>query len=392
MSDATPMTASTPTTLPAWLAAQARQRPDSVALRHKSLGVWHVRNWVQVSAEVLSLADALRRRGFGVGAVLVILSRPRPEALFAALAAQWLGGVAALFDPLDDEPSQLGPLRETDADFALAEGVDEIARLRASGLRPVLLCYADGRGLVGMPERGDTLGHALVDYADLLASSPPMRADHNVSPQARDDAEAFAFYRQGEQSVEQQHITHAELLAEGARLVRTEQLEADEEALAARAFAASGQARYLLAPWLIAGFRLNFPERLETRDSDRRELGPTLVLGTRETWGRLHAQMQQRLPLPGTLRRRLVAWALAPTPGPLNRLLGHWLVRRPLRDVLGLSRTRVPLLVGAPLQTEAQALFAALGVDVRNWPAPERWFAARQPAASGWIASRPQTV
>ncbi|MNR37341.1 hypothetical protein D3C85_1553490 [compost metagenome] len=76
-----------------------------------------------------------------------------------------------------------------------------------------------------------------------------------------------------------------------------ERLTEREEALAARAFAASGQARYLLAPWLLAGFRLNFPERLETRDQDRRELGPSLVLGTRETYGRLHEHCDRKAAL-----------------------------------------------------------------------------------------------
>ena len=60
---------------------------------------------------------------------------------------------------------------------------------------------------------------------------------------------------------------------------RENRSSASEEALAARVFAASGQARYLLAPWLSAGFCLNFPEALATRDTDRRELGPTLGAG-----------------------------------------------------------------------------------------------------------------
>ncbi|MBV2132215.1 AMP-binding protein [Pseudomonas sp. MAP12] len=369
---------SSPATLPEWLQQQARQQGVGIALRHKRLGVWQVRSWAQVAAEVIALAGALQVRGFAEGATLAILSRPRPEALLAALAAQWLGGVAALFDPLEAAGDQLELLRELQPEFVFAEGLEELQRLKAAALAPRLAFYADGRGM----EEGEGGAQA---YARLLAEDAAVPAQ----PQAHAERSAFAFYRRGaDGGREQQRISHAELLQEGQRLVRVEQLDADEEALAARAFAAGGQARYLLAPWLIAGFRLNFPENLATRDNDRRELGPTLVAGTRETYGRLYELALARLPQPGTLQRRLVDWALARRSGLLRRTLGHALVRRPLRDVLGFSRTHAPLLVGEPLAEEAQQFFAELGIAVRTWPDPAQWHSTpSRPirAVSGWI-------
>lgn len=368
------MSDATPNTLVHWLAEQARQRPAAIALRHKRLGIWQVQSWAQVEAEVQALAAALRAAGFAAGAQLVIVSRPRPEALYASLAAQWLGGVAALFDPLDNPEDQAAALREAGVAFVLAEGLEEIQRLREAGLQPGWLVYADGRGLADKEVRAQALDYALLRTAGAVQETP----------QAQAGAPAFAFYRRGEPVVERQLFSHTELLHEGVRLVQGERLTEREEALAARAFAASGQARYLLAPWLLAGFRLNFPERLETRDQDRRELGPSLVLGTRETYGRLHEQVSRRLPLPGSLRRQLVDWALRPQGSIAQRLIGGWLVRRPLRDVLGFSRTRVALVVGAPLSDEVRQLFGGLGVEVRNWSAAERWQDARESPVSEW--------
>jgi long-subunit acyl-CoA synthetase (AMP-forming) len=371
-------------TLPQWLQQQARQQGTSVALRHKRLGVWQVRTWRQLAAEVEHLAAALQVRGFVPGANLVIVSRPRPEALIAALAAQWLGGVAALLDPLEAAAAQVSLLHELRSEWVFAEGHEEIQRLRAAGLVPRLLIYADGRGLAEVSQVGDTLA-----FAQLLQGS-----DQRLQPQARAERTAFAFYRLGAgQRIEQQRISHAELLQEGRRLVHSEQLGRQEEALAARAFAASGQARYLLAPWLIAGFRLNFPENLATRDQDRRELGPTLVAGTRETYERLHAQVLARLPEPGSWRRRLVDWALVAHPGALQRHLGYWLIRRPLRDVLGFSRTRAPLLVGEALAPHTQAFFQALAIEVRTWPDPAQWHRPTTwpaPLVNGWIEDSTQ--
>ncbi|WP_025213945.1 AMP-binding protein [Pseudomonas brassicacearum] len=348
--------------LPQWLQQQAHWHGRDVALRHKHLGIWQTRSWRQLADEVHSLANALHSLGFSVGATLTIISRPRPQALLAALAAQWLGGVASLLDPLEASTTPL--LGELQPDFVLAEGQAEILRLRDAQVIPRVLIYVDGRGL------SDSIPFdQMLEYSALVAQPPPAE----LAPQARSLHTAFVFYRRGPQAIEQQRISHAELLQEGRRLVRREGLGRQEEALAARAFASGGQARYLLAPWLIAGFCLNFPENLATRDRDRRELGPTLVAGTRETYARLHGDALERLPEAGSRQRRLVDWALATHPSLLQRHLGHWLVRRPLCDVLGFSRTRVPLLVGEPLLPDTQAFFEALGIKVRHWRDSTQW-------------------
>ncbi|MBH2018433.1 MAG: AMP-binding protein [Burkholderiales bacterium] len=355
-----------PATLPHWLLCQSHQQAGRIALRHKRLGVWQQRSWRQAADEVHRLATALRASGFAEGSTLAILSRPRPEALLAALAAQWLGGVAALLDPLEAAAGQIALLRALQPQAVFAEGLQEIERLQASALTSGLVLYADGRGVTSP----NPAGLALADYTQLALRE----TDCPWPVQAHAERTAFAFYRHAASGqIEQQRITHAELLQQGRRLVLAEKLGADEEALAARAFAASGQARYLLAPWLIAGFCLNFPENLATRDNDRRELGPTLVAGTLETYTRLHELVQSRLPQPGSVQRRLVDWALTAQPGAARRVLGEWLVRRPLRDVIGFTRTRAPLLVGEPLSNNAQAFFAALGIEVRAWPDPAQW-------------------
>ena len=353
-----------PASLPQWLEHQAHRQAKGIALRHKHLGVWQAWTWDQVADEVHRLATALDAHGFTVGATLTILSRPRPQALLAALAAQWLGGVASLLDPLEAATGQVNLLQALQPDFVLAEGVEEILRLQAAQVQPRVLVYLEKRGL------GDSIAcdHSLA-YTALLALQP----DQALAAQARAQQTAFVFHRHGAGGVEQQRHSHAELLQEGRRLVEREGLGRRDEALAARAFASGGQARYLLAPWLVAGFRLNFPENLATRDRDRRELGPTLVAGTRETYERLHRQVLERLPQTGSWSRKWVDWALAPRPGLLQRHLGYWLVRRPLRDVLGFSRTRVPLLVGDALGPEARAFFDALAIEVRQWDDSPPW-------------------
>lgn len=342
-------------TLPQALLSQAATRGSAIALRYKQLGIWQVRRWSELARDVSLLAAALQQHGFSRGDDLLIISQARAEALLLALAAQWLGGSVTLLDPDLDHRQRLTRLKPA---FVLAETLDAVQQVRSTDHSPLLLLYLDGRGLNAASDSGLS---AYADFTVGITAEPPAPVSESAST-------AFIFHpvHDGQPL----RLSHGQLLEGARKLLSREQLGADEEALAARVFAASGQARYLLAPWLSAGFRLNFPEALATRDTDRRELGPTLVLGTRESYARLEHWARERLPLPGTLSHHLYRWAMLPNANPVRRWLGHWLLRRPLLDVLGMSRLRVPLLVGPPLTEESAEFFGALGIRPGNWQEP----------------------
>jgi long-subunit acyl-CoA synthetase (AMP-forming) len=349
-------------TLPQALLLQAGARGAAIALRYKRLGIWHTRSWSELAQDVSRLAAALHQRGFRRDDDLLIISQARAEALLLALAAQWLGGSVTLLNPDLDSRKLLSRLKPA---FVLAEALDAVQQIRNADSPPRVLLYLDGRGLNAADD------HGLSAYAQL---SIGVTADA-PAPATESAATAFVFYPTTDG--QSQRLSHGQLLEGARKLVARENLSAGEEALAARVFAASGQARYLLAPWLSAGFCLNFPEALATRDTDRRELGPTLVLGTRESYARLEHWARERLPLPGTLSHQLYRWAMVSDARTFRRWLGYWLIRRPLLDVLGMSRLRVPLLVGPALTQESAEFFGALGIRPRNWQEP---FAQREPA------------
>ena len=342
-------------TLPQALLLQAGTRGAATALRYKRLGIWHAHSWSELAQDVSCLAGALHQRGFRREDDLLIISQARAEALLLALAAQWLGGSVTLLDPELDNRKLLARLKPS---FVLAEALDAVQQIRSANSPPRVLLYLDGRGLNASADPG------LSAYGEL---SMEVTADV-PAPVNEPSAIAFVFYPTVHDG--SQRVSHGQLLAGSRRLVQRENLKPSEEALAARVFAASGQARYLLAPWLSAGFCLNFPEALATRDTDRRELGPTVVLGTRQSYARLEHWARERLPLPGTLSDQIYRWAIVSNAGFFRRWLGYWLIRRPLLDVLGMSRLRVPLLVGPALSQESAEFFGALGIRPRNWQEP----------------------
>lgn len=356
-------------TLPGWLAFQAKNRPHRVAIRHKQLGIWQESTWQTVHQSVLRAARFLRQKGFTSGDTLFLLSEPRPEALLLSLAAHWLGGVSAPLDPAYAAPQLLDLLHTLRPKFIFAEAQLQVDQVWEAKPDVQLLIYANARGLAGYTHP------AMVAYERIISSH--VEDTESVLPmQTEANHIAFRFYRLNAQyQLEFRELGHSELLKNGRQLVIHERLTDKEEALAARAFAASGHARYLLSPWLLSGFKLNFPENLATRDTDRRELGPSLVLGTAATFQRLHALTQSRWPLKGSWQFAIVEWGLRAYQKrvPLLAAIASVLVIRPLKDVLGLANTRVPLLVGEPLAKETEQFFLAIGIQVRGWPEESAW-------------------
>lgn len=351
-------------TLPHWLIQHAHTQPHRVALRYKQLGIWHEQHWKSLHEEVAQLVAVLGQIGFERGNTLVLLTHPRREALLLSIAAQWLGGIAAPLDPSLEDDTLALLLKHLSPAFVFAEGQQQVEHALANSGHRVEVIYAEARGLDAHPQAALRQYHTLLSGCAAVSRVPVAEAEQS----------AFALYRvNGERQVQVERFRHDELLEEGRQLVFAERLGRHEEAFAARVFATSGHLRYLLSPWLTAGFTLNFPENILTRDADRRELGPTLVVGTRDTYQRLESMVRARLPLPDSLLGRFVTYGLRPDGSILQRFLGYWLVKRPLRDVIGFSRIHVPLLIGPALPQESLQFFKRLDIHIRTWDKVANW-------------------
>ena len=354
-----------PDTLPAWLVEQARYRPHAPALRHKRLGQWEQLSWRRLAEKVEALAAGLAARDFGAGDALLLVSRPREEALCLSLAAQWRGGVAVPVEPSVSDQTLGRIVRHLTPLFTFADDDQQVDRLLALSQWVI---DANPRGLRPHP------------HADVIGYSMLALPDKGAKAIARPDHDAFIFYRNDAgHGIEEQRMTHETLIREARLVVAKEHLHPADDAFAARGFATAAQARYLVAPWLLTGFRLNFPESLETRDNDRRELAPTVVAGTIETYGRVARLVDARLPGVNSVRRRLLDRLGDERSSRLLRTVAWWVVARPLREVIGFRRTHAALVAGATLDDDAARLFKALRIDVRTWQDDSQWQRLSEP-------------
>lgn len=347
-----------PDTLPAHLSEQARLRPEAIALRFKRLGIWHEKNWSELLSDVMSAAAALEADGFGDGDRLVLLSQPSPEALVMLLAAQWLGGVAAPLAIDTDTEGLAVAVRELTPRAAFGDDQEQVDRLLAAGFSGTRLIHAEARGLHAYPQT--VLAH--------FAQWPRVATDRLALPRCVPRDAAFRYDIEGGwDDAPVGSMTHAEILDGAQRLIAARRLGVRDEAFAGRRFAPAGVVRFLLAPWLVTGFILNIAEGPESRDLDRREIGPSVVLGSAGTYARLRRRIVERLPASSEgWRGRLVAVALHSR----SSLLARLLVRRPLAEVAGLGRVRHALLVGPAPDADLIRFFAGLGVPLVCWPDP----------------------
>jgi long-chain acyl-CoA synthetase len=316
---------------PAALARAAARRPaTAAALRFKLRGRWQTWSWRGLDREVSRIAAGLADAGFAAGDRLLLLGHPSPRQLVLLIAAARAGGAAL---PVDDAVTDADLDRLLQAErprFAFAHeqaGIDLLLGHVAAGAISVLL-YDDPRGMRGY---GDP---RLRSYDALRGAAAPRPVGGAERP--------------------------AKIALEGS----TGTLRASDQTLLALEW--HPEVLTLLGAWLEVGFVLVLPERHGDWAADRSQSAPTVFFVRAGVLNDLANEALHRLPRPGSWRRRLVerAFDAVRHPNWVRRSLASWLVIRPLRRALGLSRTRSVLVTDDALAAQAYSFIRGLGIDL----------------------------
>ena len=371
-------------TLPALLLRNAAERGDRPAMREKDRGIWQTYSWRQVRDEVRDLALGLAALGFRRGDKLSVIGDNRPRLYWAQLAAQVLGGVSVPVyqDSIARELAYVWS--HADVSVIVAEDqeqVDKVLALREQLPELRWIVYDDPRGMHQYRDE------RLLAYAEVQARGREFGQAHPgyvESEIARGDGEELAMiaYTSGTTgSPKGAMLTHANVLATAVAFLGAEPLRADDEYLAYLPMAWVGDAFYTLVLSLYVGSIVSCPESPETVQRDLRELGPTILLAPPRIWENMLTAVQVRAADAPWLKRRVFERFRAAAeraeilradgkPVPLSLrvalALGEVLVYGPVRDQLGLARTRWCLTGGAPLGPDTFRFFRAFGVNLKQ--------------------------
>jgi long-chain acyl-CoA synthetase len=378
------VTPTSETTLPRLLRRNAASIGARPAVREKDRGIWRTFTWAQYYQEVRDFALGLAAHGFNRGDRLSVIGDNRPRLYWAQLSAQSLGGVAVpvFQDSIASELAYVFAHAEVSVIVAEdQEQVDKVLSLKDQLPALKLVVYDDPRGmrnydspLLKSFEEVQAAGRA-------FGEQHPGYVDAEIDKGAPDDIALFAYTSGTTGRPKGVMLSYANLISVGESIVAAGDVRVDDEWLCYLPMAWIGDSLYSTTISLMVGLTCNCPENVETVQRDLRELGPSAFLAPPRIWENMLTTIQLRAGDASPLKRRLFEFfrnlaeraELARHDGKplslatrLGLALGEIIVYAPVRDQLGLRRTRWAYTGGAPLGADAYRFFRSFGINLKQ--------------------------
>jgi long-chain acyl-CoA synthetase len=366
------------------LALNAKHRPDGIAVREKDRGIWQQTRWSEWLDEVLCCAAGLEALGFGPGSGLVVVGDNRPHLYSGMLAASALCGHAMPVYP-DATPDEIRHvIEQSSAGFVLAEDqeqVDKILDLREGCSHITHIIYDDPRGLGAYADTGLVAWSTLVEQGRARLQADPALREQLLHRARPEDVAVFIHSSGTTGKPKGVMLTHSNVLSGVANAYRAKAFDFGEDILAYLPMAWIGDFAMTLGAGIALHFTIHIPESAETVLHNLREIAPTFYLAAPRSWDNMLTMVQVRMedstPLKKALydyfmqaalrieRMKLEGGRPSAWDG-LVRGLGEWLVYRPIKDQLGLSRLRHAFTGGEAIGEDTFVFYRALGVKLRQ--------------------------
>ena len=375
---------SEPATLPRLLQRNARELGTRPAMRQKDRGIWQSQTWQEFHDQVRDFALGLAALGFRRAEKLSVIGDNRVRLYCAQVAATCLGGtsVPVYQDVIARE--LVFVLNHAEIAVIVAEDqeqVDKVLALKDQLPALRLVVYDDPRGI------GRYRFDWLRSYEDVVRLGREFGREHpgyfeaEVEKGAADEVALICYTSGTTGNPKGAMLTHANVLSAAGLFGKVEDVRHDEEWLAYLPMAWAGDAVYTLVLGLLKGFTVNCPESPQTVQRDLREVGPTAFLAPPRIWESMLTGIQVRAADATPLKRWVFERCLTaareaeilrserkrlPARLRLACAFGETLVYRPVRDQLGLRRTRWCYSGGGPLGADTFRFFRALGVNLKQ--------------------------
>lgn len=365
-------------TLPKCVLRNGTAAPSQVAMRRKTLGIWHRITWGDVLGEVRNIAAGLLAADLATDTCIAILGNNEPELFWAEYAVQAIGKAAVCLYPDASEAELTILLRDCGATVAFVEDQEQCDKLLEIAKHVPLraIVYWDARGMSDYDDpRVMSLAALSAQGRQALLAAPGL-VDRLIAKGRSEDL-AVVIYTSGTTGDAKGVMgTHRYLLdcALRWRDVLDPAAGANYVSYISPAWATE---QYLgLALGVAMPMIVNFPEEPETVTTDTREIGAEFLFFSSRQWEAIVSSTESRMRDAGWFARSVYRWAMktlvAPqetTPGLLprcRRAIADTLVAKPMRDRLGFTFLKTAVNSGSALSPEVFDLFHALGVSLRN--------------------------
>lgn len=372
-------------TLPQLLQRNYERYSDKkVAMRKMDFGIWQRYTWKDYYENVKYFCLGLMSLGFDRGDKIAILGGNDPEWYWGEISAQAAGGAAAgiFVDCLPPEIKHI--VDHSDAKFVLAEDqeqVDKVLKLKGELPKVKKVFYWDPKGLWNYD---DTILMSFKQVQELgreYEKTHPGRFEQSIAEGKADDL-AVLCYTSGTTGLPKGAIlSHANVTHCSRVLKRIDRFSDRDEYVSYISPAWALEQFVGIASGLDCAMTVSFGEEPETVQEDIRDIGPHVLFYSSRLWENLAAQIQVKIADTTTVNRFVYNlglrigykmtsyWERNKKPPLYWRALHNladFLVLRPLRDRIGLLRTRITYSTGATLSADVVRFFYAIGIKLSN--------------------------
>lgn len=368
-------------TLPGLFLRNYRKYGDRrVALRKKDFGIWQHFTWKDYYDDVKSFCLGLIGMGLEPGDMVFIIGNNDPHWIYAEMASQAAGACISSFYQDAQPPELKYVVNHCDAKFVVAEDqeqVDKILQIRENLPKLKRLIYWDPKGL---RHYDDPL---LMSVEEVQRLGSGYEREHpglfeELVERVEEDDLAMLCYTSGTTGFPKgAMLTHRQMVTGSRIFQQFVSMREDDNLVSFAPLCWNGEQCINIVPGMISGSVVNFYEEQETVQDDIREIAPPFILGMTRMWENILSGIQVKMtdassfkdwayrlfmPLGYKVADLKIAGRGFPLVWRMLHVVGYFLLFRPLRDKVGLLKTRKVMVGGAAVGEDLMRFYWALGV------------------------------
>ena len=371
-------------TIPKLMLYHTRERGNSPANRQKEFGIWKSWTWNEIADEIQSLACGLASLGFQRGDKLAVIGNNRPRLYWSMVATQVLGGIPVPLYQDSVAEEMLYVLENADVKYAIVqnqEQTDKLLEIKERLPKLEQICYEEPRGMRNYSQEYIHYYKDIQKNGEIFQSENPDFFLSELEKGRGNDIAIFLYTSGTTGNPKGVVLTFENLIITSQNCIAFDKLSAEEQVLAYLPMAWVGDNLFSFAQAYVTGFCVNCPESPETVMTDLKEIGPTYYFAPPAIYESVLTKVMIRMEDASKIKRSMFNYfmELAKSVGirildgkPVSiaeRIkygLGNLLIYGPIKNNLGLSRTRLAYTAGESIGPEIFSFFRSLGINIKQ--------------------------